>query len=144
MYVFSGVALLLSVFNQSATSATFTVTQSGMCSVVFNAFDSATNSKSARRLFLYDPTSVITKHDLPSSPLRVTSAAEVTSWQWQQTEGEVRVTWTSRYTNAFHHSNHLLLVVAPITGNSSDYDDNEGVRTVGAINNVLGQLDIFF
>ena len=115
-----------------------------MYALVFNAIDRAGNSKSARRVFLIDHTSVITKLDRPTSPLRVTSAAEVTSWQWQQTEGEVRVTWTGRYTNSFHHSNHLLLAVAPEAGVSDDYDDNEGVRSVAAIDNDLGLLNTFF
>ena len=119
---------------------TFTVTDPGMYAVVFNAVDRATNLKSARRLFLFDDTSVIVKYDKPASPLRVMSAAEVTSWHWQQTEGDVRVTWTGRYSNEFHYNNRLLDAVAAEHGVDSDYDDYEGDRSVAAIHNILGKI----
>ena len=110
--------------------------------MLLDVYDRAGNVKSARKLVLYDDGSLITRS--PTTPLRVTSAAAVTSWQWQQTEGEVRVMWTGRYTNSFHHNNHLLLAVAPEAGVSDDYDDNEGVRSVAAIDNDLGLLKMFF
>ena len=59
-----------------------------------------------------------------------------------------RCGWRGRAatTNSFHHSNHLLLAVAPEAGVSDDYDDNEGVRSVAAIDNDLGLLNtcVFF
>ncbi|KAK7500608.1 hypothetical protein BaRGS_00008183, partial [Batillaria attramentaria] len=116
-------------------STTFSVTQPGMYSVVLSAHDRATNSKAARKLFLYDATSEVTT---TSSVLRVTSAAEAASWEWQQTEGDVTVTWTERYTNLFHHNNHLLAAVASEAGVETLYDDSDGTRTTSAIANTLG------
>ena len=109
----------------------------GIYAVLLDVYDRAGNVKSARKLVLYDDGSQITRS--PTAPLRVTSAASVTSWQWQQTEGAVTVTWAGRYTNSFHHHNKVLNEVTAEADVESDYDDNEGNMTVTAMDNVLGE-----
>ncbi|XP_076468275.1 uncharacterized protein LOC143299060 [Babylonia areolata] len=120
------------------SEVTITTTQAGMFSMVLTAVDKATNHKSCRRVFLSDPTSTIVTYNTPTSPLRVTTAAEVTSWRWQQTEGEVRVRWNGRYSNEFHLHNHLLAAVGSAPGVDTEYEDREGERSVASIDHVLG------
>ncbi|XP_025086754.1 uncharacterized protein LOC112559633 [Pomacea canaliculata] len=117
-------------------SASFSVTSPGMYAIVLSALDRAGNHKSCRRLFLYDSSSQISI--IASSVLRVTSAAQVTSFTWQHSEGDVTLSWVERYTNVFHYTYNLLAAVASESGVESAYDDSEGNRTVAAIQNTLG------
>ncbi|XP_025086756.1 uncharacterized protein LOC112559635 [Pomacea canaliculata] len=117
-------------------STSFSVTSPGMYAIVLSALDRAGNHKSCRRLFLYDSSSQISV--TASSVLRVTSAAQVTSFTWQHSEGDVTLSWVERYTNVFHNNHNLLAAVASESGVESAYDDSEGNRTVAAIQNTLG------
>ena len=109
----------------------------GIYAVLLDVYDRAGNVKSARKLVLYDDGSLITRS--PTTPLRVTSAAAVTSWKWQQTEGAVTVTWAGRYANTFHDHNKVLDEVETELDVESSYDDNEGSMTVAGVDNVVGE-----
>ncbi|KAL8561571.1 hypothetical protein ACOMHN_024807 [Nucella lapillus] len=123
--------------NTASGQTTFTINGSpGIYAVILDAYDRAGNTKSARKLVLYDDGSQITRQ--LGSPLRVTSAASVTSWKWQQTEGPVSLTWTGRYTNVFHDHNKVNNAVAPEGNVESSYDDSEGNMTIAHLDNALG------
>ncbi|XP_048243311.1 uncharacterized protein LOC124141844 isoform X1 [Haliotis rufescens] len=119
----------------SSTANNYTLTTAGVYSVVLSAYDKAGNHRSARRILIYDSSSIVTTQS--NKQLRVTTASSATS-EWQTTSSAVTVDWTNRYINTVHHSNKWLHGVASSGGVGSDYDDNEGVRSVAAINNVQG------
>ncbi|XP_046365956.1 uncharacterized protein LOC124141846 [Haliotis rufescens] len=119
----------------SSTANSYTLTTAGVYSVVLSAYDKAGNHRSARRILIYDGTSTVTTQ--ANKQLRVTTASSATS-EWQTTSSAVTVDWTNRYINTVHHSNKWLHGVASSGGVGSDYDDNEGDRSVAVINNIQG------
>ncbi|XP_071087257.1 uncharacterized protein [Haliotis cracherodii] len=121
--------------NRSKETDIFVLPSVGVYSVVLSAFDKAGNHRSARRILIYDGKSTVTTQD--KKELRVTTASAATS-EWQTTSSAVTVDWTNRYINTVHHNNKWLHGVASSGGVGSDYDDNEGDRSVAATKNVQG------
>ncbi|XP_046552071.1 uncharacterized protein LOC124261758 [Haliotis rubra] len=119
----------------STTSNSYTLTTAGVYSVVLSAYDKGGNHKSTRRILIYDGTSTVTTQ--ANTSLSVTTASSATS-DWQTTSSSVTVDWTNRYINTVHYNNKWLHGVASVGDISSDYDDNEGDRSVAAISNVQG------
>ncbi|XP_067663298.1 uncharacterized protein [Haliotis asinina] len=119
----------------STTSNSYTFTMAGIYSAVLTAYDKGGNHRSARRILMHDRTSTVTTQ--ANTSLRVITASSATA-KWQTTSSAVTVDWTNRYINTVHHNNKWLLGVASFGDMGSDYDDNEGDRTIAAINNVQG------
>ncbi|KAK3603135.1 hypothetical protein CHS0354_042957 [Potamilus streckersoni] len=129
---------------------TFTPLEDGMFSVLLQAADKANNSKIARRLVLYAPTSNIslTTHD--NGRLYISSAEPETGYMWQTTKvgqmAEIIVEWKNHFVNKFISEGKLLNKVKAYPIQFQDIqregilqstkfvfpglDDNEGQRTV--------------
>ncbi|XP_071088930.1 uncharacterized protein [Haliotis cracherodii] len=122
-------------FNISTSSENYTLPGNGVYAVVLTVHDKAGNHRSARRILMYDGTSNVTAEEDVDMQLRVTTA---TSSGWQTTSSAVTVDWTNRYVNKNHHLNLWLNQVANVSDIKHSYDDNEGDRTVAAIDNVQG------
>ncbi|XP_046562882.1 uncharacterized protein LOC124271765 [Haliotis rubra] len=127
--------VVTTTLTSSTTSNSYTLATTGVYSVVLSAYDKGGNHRSTRRILVYDGTSNVTTQ--ANTSLRVTTAASATS-EWQTTSSSVTVDWTNRYINTVHRNNKWLLGVASLGNISLDYDDNEGDRSVSAINNVQG------
>ncbi|KAL3832344.1 hypothetical protein ACJMK2_023996 [Sinanodonta woodiana] len=129
---------------------TYTPSEEGMFSVLLQAVDKANNSKIARRLFLYAPTSNINLNTHDDGKLYISSAESETGYMWQTTKAgqtiEISVEWKNHFINEFISEGKLLNKVnaypmqfqdIQIEGilQSSKYvfpglDDDEGQRTV--------------
>lgn len=139
----------LNIFTFPKTSRKFTriPAEPGMYSYILNVVDRANNSQYARTLVLYDTQSSITTDD--SSPMVATSAAEETSYKWQNNlTNPISVSWKSHFRNDFLESNKLLRPVSPykyFNSNANFYkavpdnlEDKDGMRTLKGITNAHG------
>ena len=93
-----------------------------MFSVLLEARDKANNSKTARRLVLYDPFSNVSiSTDSTTGDVRtlfVSSAVKETGYMWQTAVNNdskitIDVTWSGHFRNTFHEDNLLLNKVKP-------------------------------
>ncbi|KAL3832350.1 hypothetical protein ACJMK2_024002 [Sinanodonta woodiana] len=129
---------------------TYTPSEEGMFSVLLQAVDKANNSKIARRLFLYAPTSNISLNTRDDGRLYISSAEKETGYMWQTTKAgqttEVKVEWKNHFINKFISEGKLLNKVNAYPIQFQDiqregilqssklvfpgFDDNEGQRTV--------------
>lgn len=139
----------LNIFTFPKTLRKFTriPAEPGMYSYILNVVDRANNSQYARTLVLYDTQSSITTDD--SSPMVATSAAEETSYKWQNNlTNPISVSWKSHFRNDFLESNKLLRPVSPykyFNSNANFYkavpdnlEDKDGMRTLKGITNAHG------
>ncbi|XP_046571085.1 uncharacterized protein LOC124279317 [Haliotis rubra] len=74
----------------------------------------------------------------PNTVLRATSAAEISSWEWQWTSDSVTIDWNHRYINTLHHRNKWLERVLSVPNIDEEYDDQGYSRGVDQIPNVQG------
>lgn len=126
------------IFNfQNAGNITLPGT--GLYSVEITAYDKAGNSRSGRRLVISDEESKV--ETTTNSVLRVTSAAEASSWEWQWTSDSVNIDWENRYINTLHHGNKWLEAAIPVSNVDTVYDDNDFSRGVKHVPNVQGEND---
>ncbi|XP_046570898.1 uncharacterized protein LOC124279138 [Haliotis rubra] len=102
--------------------------------LVLTAYDKAENSKSARRIFIYDEVSNVDV--VHGTRLLVTSSAPIARNRWQWNTTGVSVDWEKRYINTLHLNNGWLKQVAPSHDVTSDYDDNNHSRGIDAIDHV--------
>ncbi|KAL3832351.1 hypothetical protein ACJMK2_024003, partial [Sinanodonta woodiana] len=129
---------------------TYTPSEEGMFSVLLQAVDKANNSKIARRLFLYAPTSNISLNTRGDGRLYISSAESETGYMWQTTKAgqmtEISVEWKNHFINKFISEGRLLNKVNAYPIQFQDIqregilqsskfvfpglDDNEGQRTV--------------
>nr|XP_034323636.1 uncharacterized protein LOC105326363 [Crassostrea gigas] len=134
-------------FDKSSRNYTRTPAEPGMYSYILNVVDRANNSQYARTLVLYDTQSSITTDD--SSPMVATSAAEETSYTWQNNlTNPISVSWKSHFWNNFLERNKLLSPVSPYKYFNSDanfykavpdnLEDKDGMRTLKGITNAHG------
>ncbi|KAL3832342.1 hypothetical protein ACJMK2_023994 [Sinanodonta woodiana] len=132
--------------------ANYTPPEPGMYSVLLEVRDMANNSKTARRLCLYDNVSIVeidTQHKL-----YVSTATNISDNLWQASPDVITVVWSGHFFNRIHRENKLLNQVLeyPIQFknvqedgilSSSKYvfqgmDDQEGMRSIQAITNFNG------
>lgn len=134
-------------FPKSSRNYTRTPAEPGMYSYILNVIDKANNSQYARTLVLYDTQSSITTDD--SSPMVATSAAEETSYKWQNNlTNPISVSWKNHFRNDFLESNKLLRPVSPYKYFNSyanfykavpdNLEDHDGMRTLKGITNAHG------
>ncbi|XP_062593100.1 uncharacterized protein LOC134254588 [Saccostrea cucullata] len=134
-------------FNTSKRGCTYIPQKQGMFSFILNVVDRANNSEYARMLVLYDNTSSITIDN--SSPMISSSAVAQTNYQWQNNlTNDISISWKGHFKNTFHEDNNLLSQVADFKHYDHDkkfhkvvlnaFDDNDGERTLNAIQNVHG------
>ncbi|XP_064614578.1 uncharacterized protein LOC135478236 [Liolophura sinensis] len=134
----------------------YTPDTAGMYSVYLQVSDKANNSRYARTLVLYDPSSQVEINTSPDAELFVSSASSEVDFHWQTNlQSPITVSWKKHFRNKFHEVNSLLNRVLPYPGNvyikeigdrkyviskevDDNYDDHEGNRTVDAIRNVHG------
>ncbi|XP_060570888.1 angiopoietin-1 receptor-like [Ruditapes philippinarum] len=129
-----------------------------MYSVLMETRDFANNSRIARRLVLFDDQSDITLNENPDGKLYVSSAVNETGYMWQtSSEGNdvtIDVAWSNHFINRIIEDNKLLYRVDsyPIQFKEIEddgirssqkfvpdsLDDNEGNRTLEAIENFHG------
>ncbi|XP_046575805.1 uncharacterized protein LOC124283822 [Haliotis rubra] len=127
---------LIQRFNSTQNTGRLHLNDKGIFSVEITAIDKARNLKSARRIMIHDGESHVgTK---PNTVLRATSAAEISSWEWQWTSDSVTIDWNHRYINTLHHSNNWLERVLPVPNIDVKYDDQGYSRGVDQIPNVQG------
>ncbi|XP_053393446.1 uncharacterized protein LOC123564849 [Mercenaria mercenaria] len=130
----------------------------GMYSVLVETRDIANNSRTSRRLVLFDDQSEITLNENLDGKLYVSSAVAETGYKWQTaSEGEdivIKVNWANHFVNKIHEDNMLLNAVAsyPIQFKeiqddgllfsmkyvNDSLDDHEGHRTLDPITNYRG------
>lgn len=133
----------LNVFTLSKSKREFkrVLAQPGMYSFILNVVDNANNSQYARTLVLFDNQSSITTDN--SSPMIATSAAEETSYKWQNNlTNPISISWKSHFRNDYHERNKLL---SPVTAYKHDQkrvldglEDKDGKRTLKGITNAHG------
>ena len=119
--------------------ASFTLTNPGMYSIHFSAFDKAGNYKTGRGLFLFDDISVVDKQgDNP----KCATASKDTLYKWVvQDTNIVKIVWPDRYSNVRHKQNMWLNKVNTFAPpDVSIYEDIYGNRTNVAIKNVHGRF----
>ncbi|ESO88609.1 hypothetical protein LOTGIDRAFT_165393 [Lottia gigantea] len=127
-----------SVQNHYTTSnnLTFHLTTPSAYAIIFTAKDKAGNTQTARRILVFDDSSNITTTH--TSQFLATTALPSTNYVWQQNHGPVTIDWEKRYINTKHHNGKYLAGVGQYHDVSSEYDDNNGTRTVEPVDNVLG------
>ncbi|XP_062608025.1 uncharacterized protein LOC134269841 [Saccostrea cucullata] len=136
-------------FNTSQRGCTYIPQKQGMFSLILNVVDRANNTEYARMLVLYDNTSSITIDH--SSPMISTSAVAETNYQWQNNlTNDISISWKGHFRNKFHEDKKLLSQVTDFRHFDHDkkfqkkvlneFDDNDGERTLNAIQNVHGIL----
>jgi len=86
---------------------------------------------------LYDAETKI--ETLHSSVLRVVSAAQLSSWEWQWTLDSVTVDWDNYFINTLHHEKKWLESVVTVPDVDESYDDQGYSRGIQAIPNVQGR-----
>ncbi|XP_046570853.1 uncharacterized protein LOC124279103 [Haliotis rubra] len=106
----------------------------GVYALVLTAHDKAENSKSARRIFIYDKVSNVDV--VHGTRLLVTSSAPITGHRWQWNTTGVSVDWEKRYINTLHLNNGWLKQAALSHDVTPDYDDNNHSRGIDAIDHV--------
>ncbi|XP_067680773.1 uncharacterized protein [Haliotis asinina] len=126
----------IQTFNASQNTGRVHLKEKGVYSVEITAIDKAGNLKSARRIMIYDGESQV--ETTPNTMLRATSAAVMTSWEWQWTSDSVTIDWNHRYINTLHHSNRWLERVLPVPNIDMEYDDQGYSRGVAHIPNTQG------
>ncbi|ESO83749.1 hypothetical protein LOTGIDRAFT_168990 [Lottia gigantea] len=127
-----------SVQNHYTTSKnlTFYLTTPSAYAIIFTTKDKAGNTQTARRILIFDDSSNITTTH--NSQFLATTALPSTNYVWQQNHGPVTIDWENRYINTKHHNGKYLAGVEQYHDVSSEYDDNNGTRTVEPVDNVLG------
>ncbi|XP_046345841.2 uncharacterized protein LOC124126446 [Haliotis rufescens] len=126
-------------FNDSLNAGNITLPGTGLYSVEITAYDKAGNSRSGRRLVISDEESKV--ETTANSVLRVTSAAEASSWEWQWTSDTVNIDWENHYINTLHHGNKWLEAAIPVSNVDTVYDDNDFSRGVKHVPNVQAIVD---
>ncbi|KAK7479231.1 hypothetical protein BaRGS_00029575 [Batillaria attramentaria] len=130
--------------DQDLYSQQYTPPESGMYSIILEAADLANNTKYARRLCLFDPTSDITFD--PEHALFVSSANPDAGYGYQNdTDAPITVKWDRHFVNVLHEENNLLGYVRrypPSLENfvknipqNTSLEDHEGERQTSAISN---------
>nr|KAG5693743.1 hypothetical protein BaRGS_002126 [Batillaria attramentaria] len=142
--VFNTVGGVFHTGDQDLYSQQYTPPESGMYSIILEAADLANNTKYARRLCLFDPTSDITFD--PEHALFVSSANPDAGYGYQNdTDAPITVKWDRHFVNVLHEENNLLGYVRrypPSLENfvknipqNTSLEDHEGERQTSAISN---------
>ncbi|XP_052094849.1 uncharacterized protein LOC127730466 isoform X2 [Mytilus californianus] len=136
------------------TNLQFTPDMSGVYSCILEINDNANNSEYVRRIVIYDKTSDVSVNE--SRRLLVSSAEVETNYTWQTVYiptgiSIINVTWEGLFLNQLHSDGHFLANVLYYEPRLSDnilrhgykrilpeFDDNEGTRTLDAIDNING------
>ena len=119
--------------------ASFELPFPGMFAIHFSVFDKAGNSKTSRKLLLYDNNSSVTFNRDTSRVTRVVTASQETSFKWVVKDTrDVDISWEDRFGNWRHESNGWLNKVTSHHDVESRYDDHYGERQVDEIPNVYG------
>lgn len=109
----------------------------GVYSVHFAAFDFAANHVTSRRIFMFDNVSKVSKSD--KAILYMPTASDITEYRFLTTDtNQLDIQWTGRFSNSRHHVNKWLNGIEPHPDISPEYDDNTGLRTTSAIENLNG------
>ncbi|XP_067684738.1 uncharacterized protein [Haliotis asinina] len=116
------------------STSQFHLSHPGVYALVLTAYDKAENSKSSRRIFIYDEVSNVGV--VHGTRLLVTSSAPITGHRWQWNTTGVSVDWENRYINTLHLNNGWLKQVAASHDVTPDYDDNNHSRGIDAIDHV--------
>lgn len=136
----------------------YTPTGPGMYSILLEAADAANNTRYARRLVLYDPSSTVTINDDPNYKMYASTASVETGNIWQKTinksgKTSVTVVWPNHFHNRVHENGKFLNRVLGFKSYLDDgdtrinykfinpdsgFDDNEGARTKAEIPNFHG------
>ncbi|XP_060601820.1 uncharacterized protein LOC132755046 [Ruditapes philippinarum] len=144
--------------NRNIAFPSYKPEEPGMYSVLVETRDFANNSRIARRLVLFDDQSDIILNENPDGKLYVSSAVNETGYMWQtSSEGNdvtIDVAWSNHFINRLIEDNKLLYRVDsyPIQFKEiqddgilysqkfvqDSLDDNEGNRTLDAIENYHG------
>ncbi|XP_041368514.1 uncharacterized protein LOC121382898 [Gigantopelta aegis] len=128
--------------NLSSVTPSYQTTDVGMYSFILEASDLANNSVFIRRLCLYDPSSEIT---LDSEAMKIASGTGFGEDVWtSDITSSLVVSWENHFVNKIHEDNKLLNPVKAYPQQLEDglkkitNDDNDGTRTVKAIDNSRG------
>lgn len=99
--------------------------------------DWAGNTKSTRRLFMFDDASVVT---LINSRVYVTTAVEETNYRWINTETDIEIMWENRFINIDHVNNNWLNDVKQSNFIARELDDTNTVsaRNMTGIHHIQG------
>ncbi|XP_060583179.1 uncharacterized protein LOC132739481 isoform X2 [Ruditapes philippinarum] len=144
--------------NRNIAYPSYKPEEPGMYSVLMETRDFANNSRIARRLVLFDDQSDITLNENPDGKLYVSSAVNETGYMWQTSsewnDVTIDVAWSKHFINKIIEDNKLLYRVDsyPIQFKEIEddgilysqkfvqdsLDDNEGNRTLDAIENYHG------
>ncbi|WAR10296.1 hypothetical protein MAR_035372 [Mya arenaria] len=129
---------------------TFTPPRSGMFSVLLTATDTSNNSKTSRRLVLFDDSSEITitkpglLTKLPDAEdveqivvgdggLYIVSAVKETGFMWQTSETDsksrIEINWENHFINKLHNDGKLLNKVLPFPTQFQDFEDDGVLRS---------------
>ncbi|KAL3871817.1 hypothetical protein ACJMK2_039789 [Sinanodonta woodiana] len=124
------------LLNSSVSKANITLRTPGAYSVLLVVFDKAGNTKSTRRIFIFDNISTVEKMN---NPFKVTSASEETSFRWINKQCKmVHVEWHSHFANKAHESNGWLNSVEKLYQVASVLDDYQGKRQISRTENIHG------
>ncbi|XP_041371213.1 uncharacterized protein LOC121384744 [Gigantopelta aegis] len=128
--------------NLSSVTPSYQPTDVGMYSFILEASDLANNSVFIRRLCLYDPSSEIT---FDSEAMKIASGTRFGKDVWtSDITSPLVVSWENHFVNKIHEDNKLLNSVKAYQQQLEDglkiitNDDNDGTRTVRAIENSRG------
>ncbi|XP_071079258.1 uncharacterized protein [Haliotis cracherodii] len=130
----------IQTFNSSQNTGRIHLKEKGIFSIEITTIDKAGNFKSGRRIIIYDGESKV--ETTPNTVLRVTSAAEISSWDWQWTSDSVNIDWNHRYINTLHYQNRWLERVLPVSNVDEEYDDQGYSRGVDKIPSLQGIVAI--
>ncbi|XP_070581635.1 uncharacterized protein [Ptychodera flava] len=114
----------------------------GVYSIILSVFDSVGNAAKARRAVMYDDRSSISVSE--DNPITVSDAVVNNGVSWLGIKsGQITITWTGHFYNAFHRDNSLLSTIEAIDPPlPAEYDESTGqpplTRSREAIPNVEG------